>query len=343
MKLKITNTAIAAALLTLLGHTAGAANAVGYNKITVPANSDVLVSVPFNEDAAGTYSVSSISSATISVNETLAADTFDNTYYVRITSGNAAGLWSTVSSNAAGELTVQDEDILSDVTAGDTLDVLPHHTLETVLPDRLVDVSFIASTGSGFSLTINTTVRTWSADVGINQSPANTYYYHESGEWRTLAGGNADATIFTPDDIMVIRNSDDTEALSYIVSGNVPEGAIGQLLSTHASDDDTYTSSGRPVGITLDELGLGGSAAFKGSTGSGFSLTINDTLRVYDNTTAGINKSPASTYYYHETEGWRTLADAPAGDTVIPAGTGFVIRKVSGTTSTDAWTAQAPY
>ena len=56
--MKITISSIVVAVLLTLGlQSAGAQSIIGYNKVAVPALTDVLVSVPFTPDAAGAFAV----------------------------------------------------------------------------------------------------------------------------------------------------------------------------------------------------------------------------------------------------------------------------------------------
>ena len=345
MKAKACAIAVAAllALPVLPAGAEEALNVVGYNRITAPANSDVIVGVPFNQQAIGEYAVASVTGTGLTVaGSPWTAGAYNNLYYVRMTSGTADGRWATVSSNTANELVLADTSFLGDLAVGDTFALYPHQTLSKVFPDGLAGRSFIASTGSGFGLQIKTRVLLWTPTVGTNQSPAQTYYFHESGQWRTLAGANADNTVIAPNAVMVVRNSEDRE-LEYVVQGSVHLDAQAQVLQTHASPDDTYTFTGRPVPVKLKELGLGGTPAFQSSTGSGFGLVIKDKLLVFNNAATGTTKAPVATYYYHESGQWRTLAGANADDVEIGPSAGMVIRKIAGTPGDDVWTAQPPF
>jgi uncharacterized protein (TIGR02597 family) len=318
----------------------------GYNKVTVPAQSDVIVSVPFTQKPEGTFTVATggVGATALSVDEDITS-AYDGAYYIRFTSGDAKGLWSTIEATNTTAETVELEDtsmLASKVSEGDTFKIIKHNTLESVFPDKLAGLSFVASTGTGFGLKIKTRVLLWEESVGTNQAPAQTFYFHESAEWRSLAGSNSDDTVISPDAILVIRNTADKK-LTYIPQGSVHTGTVAKAIQTHGSADDVYTSTSRPVAVKLKDLGLGGSDAFATSTGTGFGLTIKDRLLVFDNSTTGTNKAPVSTFYYHESGEWRNLAGQNADDYEISPSTGVVIRKTSGAVETNVWTAEAPF
>jgi uncharacterized protein (TIGR02597 family) len=138
----IKRTALAAAVLMAVAiGSAGAAEMVGWNKYVVQPNSDVLVTLPFTQDAAGTYTVTGKTSTQVQVAGPLTTDQYKNVYYIRFTSGAAIGRWSTVTTNSATQLTLQDTAFLSDLANGDTFSVYPHYTLATVFPDNMAATS----------------------------------------------------------------------------------------------------------------------------------------------------------------------------------------------------------
>ncbi|MFP4141171.1 MAG: TIGR02597 family protein, partial [Phycisphaerae bacterium] len=296
---RIMTTVVVVALLATAVPMFGQVQSVtGYNKVTVPAQSDVIVSVPFTQKPEGTFTVATdgVGDDTLSVDEDITTE-YDGAYYIRFTSGDAKGLWSTIkSSNTTTEsVELEDTSMLTGgkVAEGDTFKIIKHQMLSSVFPDKLAGLSFVASTGSGFGLKIKTRVLLWQESVGTNQAPSRTFYFHDSGEWRNLAGSNSNDTVIAPDAILVIRNTSDKN-LTYIPQGSVYTGAVAKTIQTYASADDVYTSTTRPVAVKLKDLGLGGSDAFVTSTGAGFGLTIKDRLLVFDNSTTGTNKAPVS-------------------------------------------------
>ncbi len=337
---------IAAAILILSASWAGAGdeNSYGYNHITIPANTEVPVSIPFTQKAEGTYTVNTkVADTGVTVSGSpFTADEYNDMYYVRFTK---KGYWTTITDTGTNQLNFENTDILDNIVAGDEFKIYPHHTLESVFPDSKENESFIASTGSGLNLTINTKVLMWEDSVGNNQSPTDTYYWHEDGEWRKFGdSGNFDDTIIDPDDMLAIRNTSEYD-LDFRSEGYVYKGALAITLSrSAASDNDTQTTTGWPVPIKLKDMGLGGTDAFESSTGSGLGLVIKDKLLVWDNSDEGTNKSPKHTYYYHEDGEWRKFGQSGSfNDTKIDPSAGILIRSVSGASVEETWTSNAPY
>jgi uncharacterized protein (TIGR02597 family) len=93
----------------------------------------------------------------------------------------------------------------------------------------------------------------------------------------------------------------------------------------------------RPVDTTLNNLNLGGTAAFVTST-STLAAGRRDQLLVFSNASVGQNKAPATTYYYNGGI-WKKngAGNTDFGTDIIPAGVGFIIRKYTGTGATANW------
>ncbi len=331
----------AAALLALAAQAANAADAVGYNTVTVPTNSDVLVSVPFTKDAAGSFTVSSVVSSGVTVTNTLTANAYTNGYYVRFTSGGGAGLWSTISANGTGGFTLADTNALTGVQAGNTFKVYPHQTLATVFPDGMEGVSFKKSASAAVHSTEILFPNT--SSVGVNKSAAATYYFYNSA-WRK-AGSAAtisfDNTVVSPQEYFVLRNKS-TNTLTYVASGNVEALAAGRYVSTQTAKDDIAAVSGRPVAMTLAGLKLGGTSAFVTTT----SVAVHkDELLMFNNSATGINKSAAATYFYYN-GAWRkggASASTSFDNEPVPAGAALIIRKASGVSGAAQWNQSAPF
>ena len=330
----------AAALLALTAQTVSAADAVGYNVVTVPANSDVLVSVPFNQKAVGSFTVVSVTGSGVTVADTLQANAYTNGYYVRFTSGSGEGLWSTISANGTGGFDLQNTAVLAHVGNGNTFKVYPHQTLAKVFPDGMEGVSFEKS-ASGLNRKTEILIPGTSG-VGINKSAASTYYYINN-EWRRVGGGtaNQDNTVLSPETFFVLRNRG-VEELSYIASGNVESLALGRFVDIQTAKNDIPAVSGRPVPMTLAELGLGGTAAFETSASG---LNRKDELLVFDNTATGQNKSAQATYYFISGQ-WRKVGGGTVNynDQLVDAGAALIIRKAAAASAGSAeWNQTAPF
>ena len=339
MRKSLTAMATAALLLTAVT-SYGQDNVVGFTKVTVPASSDVLVSVPFTAAPAATMTVTGKDGTSLTVGDTLTANQYATTYYIRMTSGTAEGRWSTVTSNTTSTLVLTDTSFLSDVANGDTFKVFAHATLDGVFPAELKGRAYEASASL---LARKTEVLVPSSNPGINKSAGATYYYYNNA-WRKVGASpavNQGGTVLSPDSYFIVRNNGGTQ-LTFVSAGTVQAIALARVIPTDTSKNDVPAVTGRVTPVTLAQLGLGGTAAFQTSTSI---LTRKDELLVFDNGATGINKSAAATYFYYN-GAWRKVGASPATSfdgEVLPAGAAVIIRKAAGTAGSSTWTQVSPY
>jgi uncharacterized protein (TIGR02597 family) len=305
--MKIKASAItAAALLALAAQSASAAEAVGYNVVTVPANSDVLVSVPFNNNVEATYTVDSVAGTGITVNEALSAGTYDSSYYVRFIDGSGEGLWSTITVNGSGGLTLAD-DFSGYVANGDTFRVYEHHTIGSIFPDTMYGVSFTNSTQ------IQTYDATGAGQFKLASGSASYVAVPPLFQYAWTGSANAD-TVLAPGSMFLVRNGAGEE-LTIPVFGDVPDHSSAVVVATGARDLNIGT--GFPVAMTIDDLGIGADSR---------------QLQVYDNSASGQFKLAAGTASYVAVPplfqyAWTGSAN---GSTVISGSEAFLVRLPSG-------------
>jgi len=353
------------ALTILVGAWAGAAppnNVVGYNRIEVPADSDVVVSVPFNLNPKGSYTVVTVTGTGVTAAAGSFPDPLGGACYVRFTSGNANGLWTTITSNTTDTLVFDNQDaaFLSKIANGNTFAVYPHQTLGSVLPKKLEEFAFVASPDATLGNRKNEVLLPSEAD-GINKSATATYYYLKWNHpvlgllegWREHGQSvmvDKGGVIVKPDSYVILRNNG-SKKLTFILKGLVPIGKIGSKVSTKAVQYDLNFATGRPLPVTLNKLGL--EPVFAQSSTAGLP-DRKDELLVFDNTDGKKNKSAAKTYYYlnwnHPTlgllKGWRehgTDVREDKGNVEITPSQGLIIRKAAGTPADQYYTQSAPY
>ena len=302
----------------------------GYLKISAPATTDTPISPAFARDTIWRSTVSSISGSTITVSGTpnwtagsLAPGT--DTYYARLTSGALKGNYFTITGNATGSVTVDAAGLdLSTVTAGDKLEIAPYWTLGTLYPTDDAGTKFITS---GSTLDIQTELLFFDAStLGVNRAPSASYYFCQ-GHWRKFgasASTSFDNTIIYPDSYFVQRNK--AASTTVVLTGRVLPSFVSTILESNASkQNDNYVALAYPVDVTLARAGL--ASSFKASNSA---LDIADTLLVFDSSGTGYNRAPSATYYYYN-NGWRKFGSPVSTDfsnsAVIPAGTGFIVRK----------------
>jgi uncharacterized protein (TIGR02597 family) len=315
----------------------------GFLHVTCLANSDTYVSVPFTRlpEFTGTIDSSSSNVLTISGSTGWTANQFvyaqgtqPKSYYVILSSGTVAnpkaGSTYSINSNSSTTLTLNlNGDDISSIPAGSVVTIIPYWTLNTLFPASNAGTEFTASAGSSPRTRATQILFPDFTSAGINLAPPVGYYFY-NGAWRQVGGDPTvdmgDTTIGT-EGYIIVRNVQTTTTLTAM--GSVLVNPLTTPLSTQANgQQDNAGALLRPVGVTLDNLGLITSNAFAASPGSSAD-TRGDELLVYDNSSAAINKAPTGAYYYYN-GAWRLDGGDPTvdqGGTVIPAGTGFTIRK----------------
>lgn len=345
MRVTMAGAMAALALLALAGPSIAASPTVaGYNRLTVPGNSDAFVSLPFAAGVEGTFTVSGAPDQANGIavaGAAFDADEYKDMYYIRVVTGQAAGRWATISGNTATNLTLADNGFLGQLVDGDSFKILKHQTVGSVFPDKLEGKSFEPSLNV-FSLGTTILVPNASA-VGINKSPAAIHYYLD-GAWRQVGKPSTqsfDDAVLSPDSYFIVRNGGDEE-LTVLLSGAANTAVLSRSIPVASTSNDVPAGTGRPTPVTLKELGLGGTTAFK-TTDSIFAFK--DKLFVYDNAATGINKPPAAIYFYSG-GAWRKVGASLTesfDDEVLPAGAALLIRKAGGTVGTVTWVQPSPY
>lgn len=311
------------------------------NQINCLANSDTYVALPFTRIPEFTGAVASVSGNVITVSGSpnwtsgqfvYAAGTQPKTYFVLIgphsTTNPKEGRMYTVTANGPNSLTVNlNGDDISGVQSGTQVVLIPYSTLATVFPASDANVSFVPTT-SAFNPQTKILIPNY-AGTGINIS-ANVTYFFLNGGWRRI---DRPSTEPHDDDILpnggyfIVRNPGTGTTLT-MLGGVLTKKLTLPLRTQTSSQQDNFVSLSRPVDVKLNDLGLISSGAFA-PTSSAFNPT--DKLLVFNNAVAAINKSASLTYYYFN-NAWRRV-DLPsttdAGNDVIRAGSGFIIRKAA--------------
>jgi len=263
--MRITAMAVLAALLSSLVAASAGATVMGYNKVVVPAGSDAKITVPFTPHEDGEFTVDAVDTGTgvitVTVAPALTPDEFGMDFYVRFIDGNGEGLWSTITTNGAGSFTVETPAVLGYVAAGDTFRVYKHHTVKSLFPAGMYNVSHKQGT-TVFIYNNNLAAMT------DNPSSAASALCAARGVW---VGGGANS-ILKPETQFIVRNPSATP-LTVITQGVVPDYNISMLI---APDGDLVIGSGYPVPVALSAAGLEG---------------LSRTVFFYDNGAVGQNKS----------------------------------------------------
>ena len=325
---------------------------VGYNTLTLRANSDTYVSVPFQRPSVFVGQVSSVSGnmltlagASWTTNQFVyAAGSQANTYYAFIRSGSKEGNYYTITASGSNSLTVDlGGDTLAGLAAGDSVSVIPYWTLGTVFPASDVGVSFASSASAAVRPT--QILIPDLASAGINLAPTVTYFFY-NGAWRRFGQSltlNKNDDVLLPDAYFIVRNQAFTGATTQ--TGNVLVKKLVTPLATRVGGkQDNPVAVLRPIPVTLNDSGLISSGAFAPTTSVALRT---DELLVFDNTVTGTNKSASATYFYYN-GAWRKFGSSLAldfGSTVVfSPNTAVQIRKASSATGASiVWTNSPTY
>jgi len=346
-----------------------ATDPVGAISLTFKGSSDTFVSLPFHRPVALETQVQSISGnvVTVSAAANLTASQFapavdgQPTNYLQFTTGNRQGMFYTITSNDGTTITLDpngDVGLSGNVSSGDTFQVIPYWTLNTLFPNGQ---GVNGSPGTSPSSRNSVILFPDNVTPGINLSAASSYYYFNGTTnggvgWRKVGGSVQTITndfVLYPDNCYIVRNSIPGDTQSVLV-GAVPMTTFATPLSTRGNNtsQDIFIGFAIPSTTTLAGSNLVGSGAFVGSPSTSPSLR-NDQLLVFDNTTPTINRSAFATYYYYNGTnnggpGWRQVSGNVSvihdSDPIFQPGNGFIIRKKATPTPQPLiWTAVPTY
>ncbi|WP_428387967.1 TIGR02597 family protein [Mucisphaera sp.] len=345
---------------------AGSAHAqeaqVGYAAVTVPAGTDTRVSIPFQENSLGEFTIAAINGDTLTVNDpegllntTLGTNAQGRPlYYARFADGPLAGRWFNIVSQSGTQLqlVVEGSDasaatLLQSAGLNQTIAVLPHWTIEAIFPDGAEGLTFAASPNP-FQPTFRILVPQETDGVGVN-IPALTGIFYLNGDWRTRTGGFANDFVLEPQGTLILRNpaplstgeADDPQTLIDESSGNLSFFGVGQSLGFNIVEsiaienvqNDTILGTGVTEPTTLAASGLSQVVDNSPST-----LSPGDQVLIFDAPAAESGFDPAAaTTVIKVNDSFVTLAGDPANDLVIDPAQVIVVRKNPGVPGEVTW------
>jgi len=294
----------------LLGAPVTAANAQSHGQVTatVPANADVVVSLPFNRPMVAAHETSSVSGSTITLagSPGYTADQFQDTHYVRVIDGSGAGLWSTITGNTNNTVTIGG-DVAAELDAsGDqTVRLYPHHTVGSVFSSRFQGVSYVDGTE----------VQTFNnADPSQNKPAGDQVSIFDANPLFGNPGWSNADLILPPDTGFVVRNNSG-DPLTFVAQGIVPDHKVSYLVPANTTKD-IVVGAGYPADTQVRFTGFGG--------------VDNREVQTFDNDDASQNKPAGAQVSIFDANplfgdaGWSTP------DLTLPAGEGFVLRQNGG-------------
>jgi uncharacterized protein (TIGR02597 family) len=309
--------------------------------------SDTIVGLPVRIATIGAGALSAVpnvttpGSAVISLSGSpgFVANAFQNTHYAKFTSGASTGKFFAITANGVSGVTLDLNGDTLTAAIGDTIIISKLWTLgELFVPSA----STTSATTTGNAIVASTSgipagrrtelLLPDTNSAGTNLASSGTFYIF-NGAWRKAgqpATVSYDTTQLWPDNDFIIRHPVAVgTATNYTASGEVDSTNFVIPLTTRAaSKQDNFIGIPRPIDVSLNGLALGGTSAFLSST-SGIPAGRRDELLVFDNAVAARNKAASATYY-HFNGAWRKSGGSvttDVGTSMIPAGSGFIIRK----------------
>lgn len=318
---------------------------VGFMTIDTPQGSDTIIAAPFTKAPVFQGAVTSQNGFVITATGASFGDLTTTPHYVQAADGSQAGMIFDVQTNSSTTITLVDNGVQpTGLSAGVQIKVIPYWTLGTLFPASDQGVSFTPSAGVILPQRRTQILFPNFAGIGINRAAGSIYYFVTNTYWRNTSGGtnNFNNTPILPDSYFIVRNPTNAASdLKLTVAGSVNMGPMAVQLDRQGNTgNDNYVSLGRPVDITLNDLGLISSGAFTPSLGV-ILPQRRDQLLVFDNSASGINKAAKSIYYYVTNSGWRSTSTGTndVGNNIIPSAVGYVIRKATNNgTGTVFWT-----
>ncbi len=281
-----------------LGNTAAATN-------NVPANTDIVVSIPVLKSAAYVGLVNSVTATTVTVKGAPAftVNGWTATPHVLVVeSGAKSGVIVPIMSNSADTLTV-DLGVFSTsgILADDKLSIRPAWTVQSFMSgaSSLTGVQLF-----GFSNT----------QLGINNSAGELYFSVGGGNWEDGDGASANNVILYPGEGFIVRTGS-TPIADFVISGEVPTAAnyvaIGERVG---APRDTFFSYMSPTSEPLGSSGIG--------------ISAGDMLIDFNNTAAGRNKS-GTPYFYIGGGNWEDGDGGSANSFQLQGGKAYVFRRAA--------------
>jgi uncharacterized protein (TIGR02597 family) len=319
----------------------------GFVRLSLLGSSDNIVSIPFGRAPAIAVLVSSVSGNIITAGGSpgwtanqfvYASGTQSNTYFVRFTSGAAAGKVYTITANAADALTVNlGSDSLAAVAANDSFSIEAYWTLGTVFPNG-TGVNVSPTTGNRNTEILIPDL----TSTGINLSASKIYFFN-SGIWKQVGQGSTSHNddVLEPHVYFVVRHNVATNTTLTSVGRVISTPIAATLAAQIGSQQDNYVGLQRPEPVSLSGSGLIQSGAFIASPLPG---TRTDELLTFDNTVVARNKSSDASYYYWQ-GAWRQVGGGTndfGSALIFQPGTGVIIRKGTNNAAA-AWTNNATW
>ncbi|NJL30183.1 MAG: TIGR02597 family protein [Phycisphaerales bacterium] len=258
--------------------------------LSVPAESDALLSVPVNNVIVLEAEVASVSGTDVTLTAAHdglfgKGDVFageKGTYYIQVVEGAANGLWTTILTDDGTTLGVESADVAAVIAAGDKVRIYKHHTVSSILKPEYEGLSYNDTTEVYFYV-LDPSINT------INNSAVDSAVWDSSTKtWITFFGDNNER-IIAPGTRVIVRNNGLT-SLTLLIDGNAPDHDFAFILP---DGGDINLGAVVPAPITVGISGLAG----PGAVGDA------NEVYIYDNGSTGINKSGSNSALWADSVG----------------------------------------
>lgn len=220
----------------------------------VPANADVVFSIPVNRPAVGEFESTNLNGRQLTVDlaggDSFDTDAFAGTHYVRVIDGPAGGLWATIASNDGSSVTLTNDTrgngVAGLLTGDETVRLYPHHTVDSAFPEEDLGLSY--TDGTQILLFDNAATA-----QNIPFGGQAIVQYNLGGFFPGWSDGDQ---ILPPDTGIGLRNNAD-HGLTLLFQGDRPDHPVGYLVPDNVNKD-VVVSSGYPVNTQVRFSGFGG-------------------------------------------------------------------------------------
>jgi uncharacterized protein (TIGR02597 family) len=318
----------------ILGAQVAVPGFTGFQRLTLPGNSDSYISTPFARSAVTTGLVQSLAGNAVTVKGAASwqpgafVDTGNpqgQSYYLIVVSGAGAGSAWPITGNTANTLTVDLDGDTINAAANDRLAVVPYWTLGSLFPGG-AGVHVSPSSGE-----LRTEIIIPDPNATTLSGGTPRVFYCLNGDWMEKGQPPVakNSAPLSPDSFFIVRHNIATST-ELLANGSIVSSRLRSALGVNpTSKRDNFLGLQRPTSFTLAGSGLIASGVFAASPTPS---NRTDELYVYDNSVIRQNKSASAVYFYWN-NGWRKVGAGTAlfDNTVIfTPGTGFIIRKNTG-------------
>lgn len=282
---------------------------VGFVSVTVPAQSDAVLSVPLQRTEVFRGTIASISGNDVTLSSTPTL-TPGVVYALLVSSGSKEGMIARITAQSGATVTVTlgaGDDFTGVATgaSGAQAAIMPYWTPASMLPTTAP----VGTQLLGFE----------NAGSGVNLSSTKIYVHAGSGAWEdAVSGADASAAPLAFGTAFVLRNTSGS-GLTVSFVGDVPGRRHRLNLATLAANtpQDIRVGYRSPIFETLDNVGLGGAAD-------------GDQILGFNNAATGFNKS-ATLLLIMDGGVWKDqVSGNPVGATFqFTPGFGYIYRKAA--------------